>query len=798
MDLERRLKESKMKSIPDHNIPNGDLYEYIAGYIAAGYAPIPVKFKTKQPVGNKWPDLRIKLEEVPRRFPPPSNVGILLGDPSNGLIDIDLDCPEAIALAERFLPATSTFGRPSSPESHWLYHCPQVTTHQYQFNNTMLLEVRSTGAQTVFPPSIHESGEPITFEGDSITLDEALSIAPISQRDLNEQVALLAAATLLTRAWGKTPGIRHSTALALAGGLMHAGFSENKTARFISAITLAARDDEYDDRLKAVTTTYRAKDDKNTTGWPALSKLLGEDVIRTVREWLDIQDDQDIIGDHPSSITPAPQPTEPLITPAAKRLITRCMAGIVPKAPKWVWKHRIALGKICLLQGDPGRGKSLIALDIIGRVTTGRPWPVDNSPCPLGSAVLLAGEDDPEDALRPRLDAIGADCSLVSLIEGMTITNRAGEKHDRIALLDQDLDEIAAEVKALGHCLIVTIDPISEYLGNVDSYKNAEVRGLLRRVRELAGDLSVAVLLINHLNKHGTNAIARSMGSIAFVAASRSAFQASLDPQDETRQRHLLLPVKSNIGPSTTGFAYSIAVHNDVPQIIWEPALVDMSADDIFKVGEKEESALEKAVRFLEDILKDGPVEKPIIEMAAAKCGHSWPTVKRAKQIINVQTESKGFGVNKIARWFLPSNLDQKPPSPEFDPDWSKNEAKPKQDAASINMDQMIQIDDPDWGIQPPLIQIEDPPNSDQTTQIERPSNLDQPLSKPSIWITNPDHLIHIDQAGLQSQSNSKKPPIWIKSRIWGDFDPHWEKLAAKAPIEDQDPALDEKEEGDI
>ena len=90
---------------------------------------------------------------------------------------------------------------------------------------------------------------------------------------------------------------------------------------------------------------------------------------------------------------------------------------VEPKAVEWLWPGRIALGKLTLMVGDPGLGKSLIGLALLTHVSRGAPWPVDHSPCQLGRAVLISAEDDVNDTIRPRLDAASADVSRIAFVD---------------------------------------------------------------------------------------------------------------------------------------------------------------------------------------------------------------------------------------------------------------------------------------------------------------------------------------------------------------------------------------------
>ena len=144
-------------------------------YLARGWQPLPLPARAKAPRTRGWQHLRLTEPELAEHFGgTPGNIGVLLGEPSGGLVDVDLDSPEALALAERLLPPTaSRFGRPSKPGSHRLYVAhPLPETEQFidagvdgTRPGAMLVELRATGAQTVFPPSVHPGGESVAVGG---------------------------------------------------------------------------------------------------------------------------------------------------------------------------------------------------------------------------------------------------------------------------------------------------------------------------------------------------------------------------------------------------------------------------------------------------------------------------------------------------------------------------------------------------------------------------------------------------------------------------------------------------------
>ena len=204
-------------------------------YQDRGWAPIPVPYKSKAPVISGWQNLRLEGPEIPNYFDGgPLNVGVLNGDPSGGLVDIDLDAPEAILIAPHLLPASSSvFGRDSKRRSHWLFVAdPLEATVQYEDSGDMLLEYRSTGSQTIHPGSVHPSGEPITWDQDG-------EPACLDGRLLKDATSKLAAAVILARHW-PVQGVRQKAAMALAGGLVRAGWHQDDVSDFLLAVGIAA------------------------------------------------------------------------------------------------------------------------------------------------------------------------------------------------------------------------------------------------------------------------------------------------------------------------------------------------------------------------------------------------------------------------------------------------------------------------------------------------------------------------------------------------------------------------------
>lgn len=136
--------------------------DQVAVYRRRGWYCVPLRPRSKVPVRNNWPNLRIEVDQIREHFSAKDNAGLILGAPSGWLVDVDLDCQEAIELADQYLPPTpAVTGRPSVPNSHRWYVAEGATTHRHTdpHDGLMIVELRSTGTQSVVGPSVHPDGE---------------------------------------------------------------------------------------------------------------------------------------------------------------------------------------------------------------------------------------------------------------------------------------------------------------------------------------------------------------------------------------------------------------------------------------------------------------------------------------------------------------------------------------------------------------------------------------------------------------------------------------------------------------
>ncbi len=290
------MKKSDRCPLPNVSLSPSAPIAVARRYVAHGWMPIPVPHRSKNPGVAEWQNLRITDENVDQFFGTrASNVGVLLGDTSGGLVDVDLDCAEAIGAAPFLLPGTTmTFGRKGRPKSHYLYVAggsaslklldptePEIEIEgTKKKRKTTIIELRSTGLQTVFPGSTHTSGEAVEWS-DGIPTHPTT----VDAEGLARAVCHTAAASLLARHWPN--GARQDTSLALAGALLRDNWPSEKAENFVNAVAVAADDEEVSKRIACVRATKeKLARGEEVTGWPSLTEALGVKIVTKVKSWL--------------------------------------------------------------------------------------------------------------------------------------------------------------------------------------------------------------------------------------------------------------------------------------------------------------------------------------------------------------------------------------------------------------------------------------------------------------------------------------------------------------------------------
>jgi putative DNA primase/helicase len=350
-----------------------------------------------------------------------------------------------------------------------------------------------------------------------------------------------------------------------------------------------------------------------------------------------------------------PQAEEPhQASTAVGAIITRRFSDIEAKPVNWLWPGRIARGKLTIFAGNPGLGKSQVSTSIAATVSTGGCWPVDGTSCARGDVIILSAEDDAEDTIRPRLEAAGADLRRVHILDGVLVgLTGNGQQGCRLFNLEEDIQKLSAKLTEFGNVALMVIDPVSAYLGQTDSHRNAAVRALLAQLMVLAARHNVAIIIISHLNKNasGLNALMRIQESVAFAAAPRAAYLVEKDRENPARR--LFLPMKNNIGPGSSGLAFGIqeaTVESPTgplrtPYVVWEKDPVSTTADEAMQAQVQVRGsggpALREAEEWLRETLtKPTPVTQ-ILDMAAG-AGIAEKTLRRAFKRLGIVTEKDG------------------------------------------------------------------------------------------------------------------------------------------------------------
>src|SRR5215204_2270572 len=329
--------------------------------------------------------------------------------------------------------------------------------------------------------------------------------------------------------------------------------------------------------------------------------------------------------------------------------IGKLLSGIEPEEVSWLWPSWLALGKLALVDGDPGLGKSAMTLDLAARVSSGEAFP-GGAECEPAGVVLLSAEDGLADTIRPRLDAGGADTSRILALA--TVPDENG--HDRLLSIPEDLPLIQKGIRRVGARLVV-VDPLMAFLsGETNSHRDQDVRRALAPFAGLAERTGAAVLVIRHLNKAAANnPLYRGGGSIGIIGAARMAFVVGKDSQDENRR--VLASTKNNLAqpPKSLVFTLEEAESGSV-RVSWLGES-EVSAKDLLATSQDQEHAdmRSEAVEFLNDVLCEGPVPVSQVKDEAEDAGISERTLKRAKKLVGVITyrENEAGERRGAGRW---------------------------------------------------------------------------------------------------------------------------------------------------
>lgn len=330
-------------------------------------------------------------------------------------------------------------------------------------------------------------------------------------------------------------------------------------------------------------------------------------------------------------------------------LVTRA-ESVTPSETEWFWPGRIPFGKISIIDGNPGQGKSTMTLDLVARASRGGPMP-DYDPGVDGQSlvsILLSAEDGMEDTIVPRLIVAGADLSKVLAIDAV----KAGDGPERSWQLPGDLDYLRDLIVETG-ARIVVIDPLMAYLeAGVSSNNDQHVRRALHPLKMLADETGVAMIIVRHLRKNNEGiAMLQGGGSVGIIGAARAGLVVGGDPNDPESKQRVVAVSKMNLGEPAGALAFHLENSlNGAGRIVWdgpsphtaETLLQPAPVADLEEVG--------RCSDWLKKFL-DSPQPVPEILQRARQMGWSDKILSRARRILGVVDLYKADG---RVDWSLP------------------------------------------------------------------------------------------------------------------------------------------------
>lgn len=295
------------------------------------------------------------------------------------------------------------------------------------------------------------------------------------------------------------------------------------------------------------------------------------------------------------------------------------MKDVEVESIEWLFYPFIPYGKITIIQGDPGEGKTTLVLQIIASLTKGTSVLEDKETEPI-NVIYQTAEDGLADTIKPRLLKANADCSRVLVIDDRDIP---------LTMLDIRLEQAIAETKAR----LVVLDPIQGFLGTgVDMHRANEIRPVMKHISELAEKYKCAIILIGHMNKCSMGkSTYRGLGSIDFQAAARSVLIVGRI-KDEPEVR-VVCQTKNSLAPEAKTIAFRLSEENGFEWI----GEYDVAADDLLS-GTAKGTKKQTAMDFLETILSGGQMQQTAIMQLAEEKGISQKTLRNAKEALDIKS----------------------------------------------------------------------------------------------------------------------------------------------------------------
>ena len=290
------------------------------------------------------------------------------------------------------------------------------------------------------------------------------------------------------------------------------------------------------------------------------------------------------------------------------------MDEVQSKEVNWLWYPYIPYGKITIIQGDPGEGKTTLALRLAALLSKGEPLPYDTTEREPVKIIYQTAEDGLEDTIKPRLESAEADCTQIKVID---------ESEAALSMLDERIEKAIIEVGAR----VVILDPIQAY---------NEVRNVMAQLGRVAEKYDCAILLVGHMNKgSGNKSSYRGLGSIDFQASARSVL--IVGRIKDNPQVRVIVQDKSSLAPEGEAIAFELDKENGFSWL----GHYDISVDDLLSGIPKEKKSEQAENLILEYLSKGKYPQKELVKKAQAM-GISKRVLDEAKKALNVQSVKEG------------------------------------------------------------------------------------------------------------------------------------------------------------
>lgn len=577
----------------------------------SGLCPIPLKERSKEPsLRELAPYLKrpaTKKELASWSWP---GVGVVTG-PQSGILVLDVDGPEGEAELKKYGHPPTPMVRTPSGGLHLYFKHPNIEART-GIRVAPGLDIKAAGGYVAAPPSVGPSGRAYEW----IVSPEEAEIA-----DPPEWLLRLVESARWKEAgpigeWIPS-GQRNQELASLAGTMRRRGAGEEEIQAALEVANRKRCDPPLED-------AEVAKIARSIAGYP-----------------------------------PEKAATIHLSRSEHGAPVGVLLEEVQPERVKWFWQYRIPFGKLTLVEGDPGTGKSAATTDLASRASAGKPLP-DGTPCEACGVVICSAEDGLADTIRPRFDAVGGDPSRVVALS--TVPDAEG--NERQLSIPEDLHIIESAIARVDAKLVI-IDPLMAFLpGEVNSHRDQDVRRALAPLARSAEKTGAAYVVVRHLNKAGGgNVLYRGGGSIGIIGAARSGLLIAKHPEDDGRR--VLASIKSNLAVPAPSLAFILtAADNGAVRVEWKGQTpLDAAALLSAPADHEERSTLSEAQDFLREVLEAGPVPAVQVQAEAKDAGISIRTLDRARRAIGVESKREGEPGKRGGgtwRWSLPGIKDAK------------------------------------------------------------------------------------------------------------------------------------------